>query len=182
MYSNIMYKKNTLLLRAKELEDAKKLEERKKMLGKNKTTGMARTLLDTAKIKKSLDTTLIQRGLDYQRNLGKDKTNLTLLEKGLLEGNEYMKLGNRQSKKPIVNDIVEIKDTNNLTTPHDEKFNKILHYAKKYKIPYHAHGVRKTYKQLLEEIHRYEIRNTKELVKQGLDSKYHEHGHYIKVV
>jgi hypothetical protein len=109
-----------------------------------------------------------------------NKENLTLLERGLQEGNEFLQLNKKNKKKPNVNEVVEIGIQ--LATPYDDKYEKIIHYADKYKIPYHNSGFRKSYKDLAHSIRDFEVKNVKQIMKLGLDKKYHEYGHYINIM
>ena len=179
--------KNTLLARAKEIEDKLKLEEKKNILGKNKTTGMKKNLLKNKVIPffnedliEKNKKTLLHRYEIAKKNGENNKENLTLLERGLMEGNEYTKLGRHKRKKPIVNETVEIDL--NVVAPYDDKFDKYIHYADKYKIPYHHNGMKKSFKDLAHDIHKYEMKHIKEIIKNGLDKKYKEYGHYINIV
>lgn len=165
-----------LLLRQKELSDRKELEDKKFLLGKNKTTGLSRTMLKKNIAEDKLDT-LLHRYEILKKREGLNKENLSLLERGFLEGNEFMKLGKK--KKPV-DRVVDVDIT--ILKPYDDKFEKIIHYTDKYKIPYHENGSKKSYKQLAHDIHAFEMKHLKELVKKGVNNKYNEYGHYINVV
>jgi hypothetical protein len=122
--------------------------------------------------------TLLHRYEILKKREGTNKENLSLLERGFLEGNEFMKLNKK--KKPIVNETVEINI--DVVKPYDDKFDKIIHYTDKYKIPYHENGSKKSYKQLAHDIHAFEMKHLKELMKKGIDAKYKEYGHYINIM
>ena len=111
-----------------------------------------------------------------------NKDNLTLLERGLAGGNEFVKIHRKQQKnKPaVVNELVEV----NMDTilPYDDKHEKLLHYAEKYRIPFSRSGMKKTLKELAHDIHKYEMKNIKHIMKFGLDKKYKEYGHYISLL
>ena len=108
-----------LLLRQKELSDRKELEDKKFLLGKNKTTGLSRTMLKKNIAEDKLDT-LLHRYEILKKREGLNKENLSLLERGFLEGNEFMKLGKK--KKPV-DKIVDVDVA--ILKPHDDKFEKI---------------------------------------------------------
>jgi dihydropteroate synthase len=108
------------------------------------------------------------------------KENLTLLERGFMEGNELTKIGRHKRKKPAVIEKIEINVET--ITPYDDRFEKYNHYIQKYKIPFFSNGIRKSFKDLAYEIHRYEMRHKASLIKKGLDHKYKEYGYYINVV
>ena len=181
-----MYKKNSLIARAKEIEDKLELENKKKLLGKNKNLGVKKNLLKN-KVIPFFNEDLIERNkktllhrYEIAQKKGEDtKENLTLLERGLMEGNDEIKLGRHKRKKPAVVEKIEI---NNEVVPYDDRYEKYIHYIQKYNIPFLRAGIRKSFKDLANEIHRYEMKHKAKLVKQGLDSKYKEYGHYINIV
>jgi hypothetical protein len=179
-----MNNKNTLLNRAKELEQAVNLENKRVMLGKNKFTSMGKPLIQKGK-EISVATepeTMFKRFNIAEQKEKNNRENLSLLEKGLMEGNEFIQLGKmkRKTKPVVVNETVEINFEN--VIPYDNRHEKLLHYAEKYRIPYSRGGVKKTLKDLAIDIHKYEMKNIKKLMKLGLDKKYKEYGHYLKLV
>lgn len=181
-----MYRGINLISRGKELKDAMELEN-KKMLGKNRFTNMGTPMLVKGKKYNTLlqdmenqQKTLLHRYQILNKADKENKHNLTLLERGVMEGNEFLQLHKRKKKKPINNEVVEI-DTH-IITPYDDKFEKIIHYVDKYKIPYHSGGNRKSFKDLAHDIRDFEVKNVKKLIKLGLDKKYQEYGHYINIM
>ena len=185
-----MNNRDTLLKRAKELEDAVALEEKRILLGKNKHHSLGKTLLRKAKEiehKNITDTekginTLFHRYMVAEEKGKNNKENLSMLEKGLMEGNEFVKLHQRKKRdKPaVVNEKVET-DFETII-PYDDKHDRLLHYAEKYRIPYARAGVKKTLKELAHDIHKYEMKNIKQIMKLGLDKKFKEYGHYISLL
>ena len=179
-----MNNKNTLLNRAKELEQAITLENKRVLLGKNKFTSMGKPLTQKGKeiLVDNEPETLFKRFNIAEQKGKNNKENLSLLEKGLMEGNEYIQLGKmkRKTKPAIVNETVETNFEN--VIPYDNKHEKLLHYADKYRIPYSRGGVKKTLKDLAIDIHNYEMKHLKQLMKLGLDKKYKEYGHYLKLL
>lgn len=181
-----MYK-NTLLARAKEIQDKLELEDKRKLLGINKNLGVKKNLLKN-KVVPFFNEDLIERNkktllhrYEIAMKKGEDtKENLTLLERGLMEGNDEIKLGRNKRKKPAVVEKVEIKD--GILAPYDDRYEKYIHYIQKYNIPFMRAGIRKSFKDLANEIHRYEMKHKAKLVKKGLDPKYKEYGHYINIV
>lgn len=83
-------------------------------------------------------------------------------------------------KKPINENIIEEETIND--RKQDDKFEKLIHYADKYKIPYHLGGIKKTYKDLAHNIRDFEFKHLKKLIKLGLDQRYKEYGFYINIV
>jgi hypothetical protein len=183
-----MYTRENLLLRAKELEKAVETENAKILLGRNKTTGMRKTMVKKAKededkflkFIENKSNTLFDRYNVLQEKEAKEKQNLSMLERDIANGNEYMKLGRRQRKNPSVGQVVDTEGT--YAVEHDDKLDKIIHYAEKYNIKFSNGFGKKSFKELVKEIHAYEMRNIKKLKKLGLDKKYHEYGMYINIV
>jgi hypothetical protein len=60
-----------------------------------------------------------------------------------------------------------------------EKFEKIIHFAERYRIPYTKSGYKKTFTELLKEIKNYEGKHIKDIAKIGKDRKYDIFGLYI---
>lgn len=61
-----------------------------------------------------------------------------------------------------------------------EKYEKIIHFAERYRIPYTIAGYKKSYKELLDDIQKYELKNRKQLVKLGKEKKYDIYGLHLK--
>jgi hypothetical protein len=178
-----MYRGINLIIRGKELNDAVELENKKKMLGKNRFTNMGTPMFGKNKKIQDLTSntkTLLHRYEILNKAEKNNKENLTLLERGLMEGNDFLQLSKRKKKKPITNEIVEF-DTK-VISPYDDKFEKIIHYVDKYKIPYHSSAGKKSYRDLAHDVRDFEVKNVKKLIKLGLDKKYHEYGHYINIM
>lgn len=125
--------------------------------------------------------TLLEKMIDDAERAKNNKENLTLLERGLQEGNEFKKISRRKKAVPAKVDTEHKTDTE-YTSPYDDKYEKYLHYAQKYNIPFSKSGNKKSYKDLAEDIHKYEMKNLKKILKSGMDKKYKEYGHYISVV
>ena len=137
--------------------------------------------------------TLLERGMLINNEARKEKivkptkniNDMSLLERSLAIENE-----NKKAQKNMMNRKKKfIQQTNNkektetkFSSPHDDKFLKLLHYADKYRIPFTRGGIKKTYKNLAEDIHKYEMSNLKKIVSNGLDKKYKEYGHYINLI
>jgi hypothetical protein len=184
-----MNNKDTLLKRAKELENLIELENKKILLGKNKYTNLGENLLTKAKLKEralfnevddNLNTLFHRFKVSEEKDKG-NKENLSLLEKGLAEGNEMTKIINkkRKTKPTIVNETI---DTTATILPYDDKFEKLQYYAEKYRIPYKKAGAKKSFKDLAHDIAAYEKKNLNRIKLGGLDKKYKELGHYIKII
>lgn len=178
-----MNNKNILLHRMEELENAVKLENKKILLGKNKNTSGSSSMLQIGLREGGYkEPPLFTK---YEQVLDKNalnKENLTLLERGYAEGNEFAKIRGRvRSVKPaIVNEIVETEYKN--IKPYDDKYERLVYYAEKYRMPFMRAGAKKTLKELAQDIHKYEMKHIKMLMKMGLDKKYQEYGHYIKML
>lgn len=137
--------------------------------------------------KKVLKKDLVEVGLlennnQIINNAIKNKENLSMLERMIDSNNDLIKLNRKKRKAVPARVDVEKKDILDKVIPYDEKFEKLIHYAEKYRIPFSRAGFKKTYKDLAEDIHKYEMKNTKLLVKNGLDKKYSQYGHYISIV
>lgn len=76
-------------------------------------------------------------------------------------------------------DIIGIGKTGGKEDKPDVK-NKHIHYAKKYKIPFEAEGVKRTYEEMLRAIKAYEEANIYNIIKRGIDPKTKEYGMYIQ--
>jgi hypothetical protein len=179
-----MNSKNTLLARAKEIQDKLELEDKKRLLGTNKNLGVRKNLLKN-KVIPFFNEDLIERNKKtllhrYEIAKKKGEENLSLLERGFMEGNELTKIGRHKRKKPAVVEKVEIN--NEVASPYDDRFDKYNYYIQKYNIPFFRNGLRKSFKDLANDIHKYEMKHKKILIKKGLDPKYKEYGHYINIV
>jgi hypothetical protein len=181
--------KDSLLKRAKELENLIDLENKKILLGKKRYTNMGETLLTKAKLaerKLFNETDNNINTLFHRFKISEDidkgnKENLSLLEKGLAEGNEFMKINRKQRKvKPAI--VGETVDVSGVITPYDDKYEKLQYYAEKYRIPYKKGGVKKSFKNIANDIAAYEKKNLKRIQLMGMDKKYKELGHYIKII
>jgi hypothetical protein len=132
--------------------------------------------------KDQVDVNLLERSNQIINNAIKNKENLSMLERMIDSNNDLIKLNRKKRKAVPARVDVEKKDILENVLPYDEKYEKLIHYAEKYRIPFSRAGFKKTYKDLAEDIHKYEMKNTKLLVKNGLDKKYREYGHYISIV
>lgn len=104
----------------------------------------------------------------------------TKKEKTLLEiAEDIGKVKKEKKMKPAR--VIEIIESE-YVVPYDEKYDKILHYAQKYKIKFFEAGRRKNYKDLAHDIHEFELKNKNKLLKQPLDKEYKEFGMYIKSI
>jgi len=185
-----MNNKNTLLKRAMELEQAIDLENNRMLLGKNKYHSMGRPLVRKAEAMhntvnddiEKLTNTLFHRYEVAGEKGTNNKDNLTLLERGLAEGNEFVKLHrkSRRTKPAVVSETIETNFEN--VIPYDDKHERLIHYAEKYRIPFMKAGVKKSLKDLAHDIHKFEMKHIKQIMKFGLDKKYKEYGHYISLL
>ena len=132
--------------------------------------------------KDQVEVNLLERSNQIINDAVKNKENLSMLERMIDSNNDLIKLNRKKRKAVPARVDVEKKDILENVLPYDEKYEKLIHYADKYRIPFSRAGFKKTYKDLAEDIHRYEMKNTKILVKNGLDKKYREYGHYISIV
>lgn len=108
-----------------------------------------------------------------------NKEEKTLLERAYEIGNENEKVKKEKKIKPAKE--IEIIESNYII-PYDDKYDKILYYIHKYRIPYLESGRKKSYKELAHAIHKYEMSNKKKIIKGGLDKKYEEYGLYLKAI
>ena len=132
------------------------------------------TMLDKGAKNVKNDLSMLEKGVKNVKN------DLTMLERGLANENETKML--QRKKKIIQPPAKEKKVMTELSSPHDDKFLKLQYYAGKYKIPFTRSGVKKSYKNLAEDIHKHEMLNIKNIIKNGLDKKYKEYGHYINII
>ncbi len=132
--------------------------------------------------KDQVEVNLLERSNQIINDAVKNKESLSMLERMIDSNNDLIKLNRKKRKAVPARVDVEKKDILENVLPYDEKYEKLIHYAEKYRIPFSRAGFKKTYKDLAEDIHKYEMKNTKLLVKNGLDKKYREYGHYISIV
>jgi hypothetical protein len=172
-----------LIMRAKDLENAVSLENKKILLNNSRINNIGRSMLSKGSngFEKQNPTLLSSQEL-FNKKEGSNKENLSLLERGLLEGNEFVKIHikGRVNKPAVVNEVVETRYKN--ITPYDDRNDKLMHYVDKYNLPYSRAGVKKTMKELAEDVHRFEKKHLKALIKTGLDKKYKEYGNYVKLI
>jgi len=131
--------------------------------------------------------TLIERGKDLEK---KELTLLeefdrrlrtpekTLLEIGLTIGDKK-EPDKKKKRRKIIEERIEVPiGERSDEDPHE----RLLHYAKKYLInPVGANG-KKTYKEIADEVFKYELKNRNRLIKEGVDKKYLDYGFYLKLV
>ena len=108
-----------------------------------------------------------------------NKEEKTLLERAYDIGNENEKVRKEKKIKPAKE--IEIIESNYII-PYDDKYDKILYYIHKYRIPYLESGRKKSYKELAHAIHKYEMSNKNKIIKGGVDKKYKEYGLYLKTI
>jgi hypothetical protein len=108
-----------------------------------------------------------------------NKEEKTLLERAYDISNENSKVKKEIKIKPAKE--IEIIESNYII-PYDDKYDKILYYIHKYRIPYLESGRKKSYKELAHAIHKYELANKKKIINSGLDKKYKEYGLYVKAI
>ena len=61
-----------------------------------------------------------------------------------------------------------------------DKFEKIIHFAQRYRIPYVKSGYKKSFAELLKEIKQYEQKYIKEITRIGKDRRYDIYGLHLK--
>jgi hypothetical protein len=106
----------------------------------------------------------------------KSKENRDLFQKSMEQGVEFMKLGKKKKYKPVeVIDVEKLEEDGEIP-----KYEKIIHYAEKYRIPFMKSGLRKNYPELEKEIQSFEKKFLKQLLGSGKDKKYGEYGLFIK--
>lgn len=133
------------------------------------------------KVKQDKNLSLLENYIVETGKNQSNKENLTMLERTLQQGNEFKVL--ERKKKAIPARVeTEAKYETKHSTPYDDRYEKYSHYAEKYRIPFSRSGIKKTFKELAEDIHKYEKKYHKELIKNGLDKKYKEYGHYITTI
>ena len=115
------------------------------------------------KKKEVKELTLLEKMIDDSERAKKNKENLTLLERSLLQGNEFTKI--IKKKKAVAAKVdTEHKTDTEYSSPYDDKYEKYLHYAEKYGIPFNRAGYKKSYKDLSEDIHKYEMKHLKRIL------------------
>jgi hypothetical protein len=65
------------------------------------------------------------------------------------------------------------------STDRERMMKKYDYYARKYKIPLLIEGKKRTMKEIASDIHKYEMKNIKKLMRQGIDINTKEIGMYI---
>ena len=126
-------------------------------------------------------TRIYEKGLELREDLLKRKENKeepTLLERAEQIANENKKIRN---KKLVPAREIEVIESQYIE-PYNEKYNKLIYYAEKYRLPYFKGSMRKSFKDLAHDIHKYELKHRKKILKTGLDKTQKEYGFYIKSV
>jgi hypothetical protein len=168
-----------LLQRARELEI--QAQNDNYLLGKNKAKLRGENLLDKGKRLEKIDEAQKKRFLfvlDKERQVleMKAKENRNMFQKSMEEGVEFMKLGKKKKHKPVeVIDVEKLEEDGEIP-----KYEKIIHYAEKYRVPFMKSGIRKNYQELEKEIQSFEKKFLKQLLGNGKDKKYGEYGLFIK--
>ena len=168
-----------LIQRARELEIQAKNDDY--LLGKNKAKKKGENLLLKAKRIEKVDDATKKRFmflLDKEQQIleMKSKENRDLFQKSMEQGVEFMKLGKKKKYKPVeVIDVEKLEEDGEIP-----KYERIIHYAEKYRIPFMKSGIRKSYPELEKEIQSFEKKYLKQLLGNGKDKKYGEYGLFIK--
>ena len=168
-----------LLQRARELEIQAQNEDY--LLGKNKAKPKGENLLLKAKRIEKIDEATKKRFLfvlDKEQQIleAKSKENRDLFQKSMEKGVEFMKLGKKKKHKPVeVIDVEKLEEDGEIP-----KYEKIIYYAEKYRVPFMKSGIRKSYPELEKEIQSFEKKYLKQLLGNGKDKKYGEYGLFIK--
>ena len=168
-----------LLQRARELEVQSKNDDY--LIGKNKSKLRGENLLDRGKRIDKVDEAQKKRFLfllDKERQIleMKAKENRDMFQKSMEEGVEFMKLGKKKKYKPVeVIEVEKLEEDGEIP-----KYEKIIHYAEKYRVPFMRSGIRKSYPELEKEIQSFEKKFLKQLLGNGKDKKYNEYGLFIK--
>ena len=174
-----MYIMINLLQRARELEVQSKNDDY--LIGKNKSKLRGENLLDRGKRIDKVDEAQKKRFLfllDKERQIleMKAKENRDMFQKSMEEGVEFMKLGKKKKYKPVeVIEVEKLEEDGEIP-----KYEKIIHYAEKYRVPFMRSGIRKSYPELEKEIQSFEKKFLKQLLGNGKDKKYNEYGLFIK--
>ena len=132
-----------------------------------------KSLLERGKALGKKEESLLER---YEKNI-LNKIDKTMLDIGQEIGKR--KTTFKPKKKKVVEEAIEIKIGDE---DDDDRFEKLMHFAKKYNIGLVGYSGKKTYQQLADEVYRYEMAHTKEIVKGGIDKKYLTFGYYIKLL
>ena len=170
-----------LLERARELEI--QAQNDSYMVGKNKAKPRDENLLSKGeRINKVADAQKkrFMFLLDKEQQIleMKSKENRDLFQKSMEQGVEFMKLGKKKKYKPVeVIDVEKLQEDGEIP-----KYEKIIHYAEKYRIPFMKSGLRKNYPELEKEIQSFEKKFLKQILGSGKDKKYGEYGLFIKNV
>ena len=168
-----------LLQRGRELEIQAQNESY--LLGKNKAKPKGENLLQKTKRLDKINEATKKRFmflLDKEKQILEDKSkeNRNLFQKSMEEGVEFMKLGKKKKYKPVeVIDVEKLEEDGEIP-----KYEKIIYYAEKYRVPFMKSGIRKTYPELEKEIQKFEKKFLKQLLGYGKDKKYGEYGLFIK--
>jgi hypothetical protein len=169
-----LQKTKNLIERGKELQGALKLEQSKILLGKHKYASRGRNLLSNS-YKEVLPYYVPKDSLLIQAER-KKKEELPLLERDAEKLTEFIR--KERASRPsnlIVQEFYEVE-------PYDDKLERLLYFADKYRIPYFRNGIRKSYKDIARDVHKYEMVNKNKIKKLGLDKKYKIYGHYLLYV
>jgi hypothetical protein len=170
-----------LIQRARELELEAKNNDY--LIGKNKTKLRGEDLIAKGRRLEKVDEAQKKRFmflLDKERQIleQKSKDNLNLIQKSMEEGVQFMPLGKKKKYRPVqVIDVEKLEEDGDIP-----KFEKIIHYAEKYRIPFVHFGMKKSYGDLEKEINKFEKKFLKQIAQTGKDKKYGEYGLYIKKV
>jgi len=168
-----------LIQRARELEIQAKNDDY--LIGKNKSKPKGENLLLKGRRLEKIDEATKKRFLfvlDKEREIleAKSKENRDLFQKSMEQGVEFMKLGKKKKYKPVeVIDVEKLEEDGEVP-----KYEKIIYYAEKYRIPFMKSGIRKNYPELEKEIQSFEKKFLKQLLGNGKDKKYGEYGLFIK--
>ena len=168
-----------LIQRARELEIQARNEDY--LLGKNKAKPKGENLLLKARRIEKIDEATKKRFLfllDKEQQIleAKSKENRDLFQKSMEKGVEFMKLGKKKKHKPVeVIDVEKLEEDGEIP-----KYEKIIYYAEKYRVPFMKSGIRKSYPELEKEIQSFEKKYLKQLLGNGKDKKYGEYGLFIK--
>jgi hypothetical protein len=169
-----LQKTKNLIERGKELQDALKLEQKKILLGKHKYASRAKNLLSN-NYKEILPYYVPKDSLLIQAER-KKREELPLIERDAEKQNEFI----RKEREARPSNLIVQEFTN--VEPYDDKLERLLYFADKYRIPYFRNGIRKSYADIARDVHKYEAVNKNKIKKLGLDKKYKIYGHYIVYV
>jgi len=166
-----------LLKRAEELQLQIKNDERMKLLGKNKSVARTQNLFQKQKLLDKADEEQQKRYMFLlDREKAEQKEKADLFRKTLEGGVEFMQLGRKKQHIPV-----EVISVDKLEVDGDvPKNEKILHYAKKYRIPFSMSGEKKSFGSLERNIRKFEKKNLIEILHSGKDKRFSEYGLFIK--